>query len=36
MITSVIVIFVSILSLGIAYYLNPENAKSLLAGYNTM
>ena len=36
MITSVIVIFVSILCLGIAYYLNPENAKSLLAGYNTM
>ena len=36
MITSVIVIFVSILCLGIAYYLNPENAKSILAGYNTM
>ena len=36
MITSVIVIFVSILCLGIAYYLNPENAKSLLAGYITM
>ena len=36
MITSVIVIFVSILCLGLAYYLNPENAKSLLAGYNTM
>ena len=31
-----VLIFVNIILLGLAYYLNPENAKSLLAGYNTM
>ena len=29
-------IFVNIILLGLAYYLNPKNAKYLLAGYNTM
>jgi hypothetical protein len=29
-------IFVNITLLGLAYYLNPKNAKYLLAGYNTM
>ena len=31
-----VLIFVNIILLGLAYYLNPENAKSILAGYNTM
>ncbi|MDB9712217.1 DUF3784 domain-containing protein [Flavobacteriaceae bacterium] len=30
------IIFVNIILLGLAYYLNPKNAKYLLAGYNTM
>ena len=32
----VALIFVNIILLGLAYYLNPKNAKYLLAGYNTM
>ena len=32
----VALIFVNIILLGLAYYLNPKNSKYLLAGYNTM